>query len=446
MATVNLLKNGSHKSCDDLRRVLDYVKREAKTTHEGKKLVTGIICPAETAYTNMMLTKNLHKKTGGRMYYHLCQSFSPDEKITPELAHKVGVELAEKLFPGYEIVVGTHVDREHIHSHIVFNSVNCETGKMYHSDNKDIQRWRDASDEICLKYGLSVVTNDPNKDFKRPGAREFRAIDKNNSWKMQLVLLIELAMKRAKTREEFIKFMEEHGYKVTWTDTRKYITYTTPDEHKCRDNKLHESKFLKEAMQNEFRIRAEILRGKRKLEEQYRSRIEGNTMCDDNGTELECDGKSSQIDGRDDGAHGNDRGDVRLHESIDDHILQQGRVAGDEGQIYCDGTSGEDGTDQERLRETGWEAERRICFSAGNITEDVGSGFQDIYGQDVQMVPDSVATIDIAVGSARLASNLGKLIEPEEQPLPSKPAHMDKKEWQKIAEKKEALGIKMGGM
>lgn len=380
------------------------------------------------------------------MYYHLCQSFSPDEMITPELAHKVGVELAEKLFPGYEVVVGTHVDREHIHSHIVFNSVNCETGKMYHSDNKDIQRWRDASDEICLKYGLSVVTNDPDKDFKRPGAREFRAIDKKNSWKMQLVLMIESAMRKAKTREEFIKFMEEHGYKVTWTDTRKYITYTTPDDHKCRDNKLHESKFLKEAMQNEFRIRAEILSGERRIEDEYRSRIEGNTVCDDNGTKLECDGKSGQINGKADGAHCNNRGDERLYGSAECIVQEQSRVAGVEGQSDCDGASGEDGTDQERLGKTGWESERRICFSSGEVTEDIGSGFQDIYGQDVQMVSDPVSTVDIAVGSARLASDLGEMIEPEEQPLPSKPAHIDKKEWQKIAEKKEALGIKMGGM
>lgn len=449
MATVTLLNNGTGKTGNDMSKVIDYVKKEAKTSYEGKKLVTGINCPAETAYTNMMLTKNYYGKTDGRMYYHLCQSFSPDEKITPELAHKVAVEFAEKQFPEYECVVGTHVDRDHIHSHILFNSVSFTDGKKYHSDKYDIQRWRETSDEICRKYGLTIVAPIAKKDMKLPGAREFRAIDKKNSWKLQLVIMIEEAMKRARTREEFIKFMEEHGYQVTWTDTRKNITYTTPDGKKCRDNKLHEKKFLKEEMQNEFRIREELLSGKAGSEEQYISGIQADAMRNDNGTELECYGRGCQGNGKDVGRDSNERCNDRLPDSDDNDIEQQSRLVGVEGEVdsIADGRQGR--ADKDGSGETGWEYERAVCFGTEGVEEGNAGGFQDIYGQDVSLVPGPVPGIDLALSGARLASDIGSMIDPEPDPEPdmtSKPAHMDKKEWKKIAEKKQALGMKMGGM
>ena len=449
MATINLLNNGSHKTGDDLSKVLSYVMREAKTTYEGEKLVTGINCPAETAYTNMMLTKNYHKKTDVRMYYHLCQSFSPDEKITPELAHKVAVEFAERQFPGYECIVGTHVDKEHIHSHIVFNSVSFATGKKYHSDKNDIQRWRKTSDEVCIEHGLSVVIPTQKNGIKQPRSREFRAIEKQNSWKLQLIVTIEEAMKRAKNREEFIRFMEEHGYKVTWTDTRKNITYTTPDGKKCRDNKLHETKFLKEAMEYEFRIREQILGSQRGFEEQHIDGSEGYTLRDDHGAELERDGKSREGDRYDPAIPDNKTRHGRLHESTDGDIRLGSEVAGGKRRLYSNDNGSEIAGNIEKSGVTGWETERAICFSAGRNEEGTGSGYQDIYGEDVSPFSASVPGYDLAVGGAYLAADVTEMIETDEQPEPdtsTKPAHMDKKEWEKKAEKYEVHGLKMGGM
>ena len=449
MATINLLNNGSHKSCDDMKKVIGYVTKEAKTTYEGRKLVTGINCPADTAYTNMMLTKNFHRKTDGRMYYHLCQSFSPDEKITPELAHKVAVEFAEKQFPGYECIVGTHVDRDHIHSHIVFNSVSFATGKKYHSDKNDIQRWRQTSDEVCRKHGLSVVIPAQKNGMKQPGAREFRAIEKQNSWKLLLIVTIEEAMKRAKRREEFIRFMEEHGYKVTWTDTRKNITYTTPDGKKCRDNKLHETKFLKEAMEYEFRIREQILGSQRSIEEQHIDGSEGNTVRDDLGTELERDGACSKVDRDSSEARGNERTDGRIREAIGQDLRLGSELAGRKGGRYIQDNGTEIAEDLEGSGVTGWEAERAICFGTGENEEGIAGRFQDIYGEDVSPFSSSVPVSDIAGVGAYLAADVAEMIEPEEQPEPdmtSKPAHLDRKEWEKKAEKYEAHGLKMGGM
>ena len=449
MATINLLNNGSHKSCDDMKKVIGYVTKEAKTTYEDRKLVTGINCPADTAYTNMMLTKNYHRKTDGRMYYHLCQSFSPDEKITPELAHKVAVEFAEKQFPGYECIVGTHVDRDHIHSHIVFNSVSFATGKKYHSDKNDIQRWRQTSDEVCREHGLSVVIPVQTNGMKQPRAREFRAIEKQNSWKLLLVVTIEEAMKRAKNREEFIRFMEEHGYKVTWTDTRKNITYTTPDGKRCRDNKLHETKFLKEAMEYEFRIREQILGSQRGIEEQYINGSECDTLRDDLRAELERDGKSSEVDRDTSEARGNELTDGRIREAIGRDIRFGSELAGGKGELYGNDNGEAITGNLEGSGVTGWEAERAICFSIGENEEGVAGRFQDIYGENVSPFSSSVSVPDFAGVGAYLAADVAEMIEPEEQPEPdmtSKSGHVDKKEREKLAEKYESHGLKMGGM
>lgn len=234
--------------------MLDYCSRKAKTNHDGRRLMTGVNCVAQSAYNEMMNTKLCYKKSDGRMYYHLLQSFHPDEKLTPETAHEIALRFAEENFKGYEVLVATHVDRNHIHSHFVINSVNAEDGYKYHPDNHEIQKLRDNSDKLCLEYGLSVIESAPSK-VSGMSAREYRSADKGQSWKLDLAMAIDEAMRYAVSREHFIQLMELEGYKVNWRDTRKYITYTCPNGMKCRDNKLHEEKYLKEAMTNEFRIR-----------------------------------------------------------------------------------------------------------------------------------------------------------------------------------------------
>ena len=444
MATINLLNNGSHKSCDDMKKVLAYVMKEAKTLHDGKKLVTGINCLADTAYINMMLTKSYHKKTDGRMYYHLVQSFSPDEKITPELAHKVAVEFAEKQFHGYEIVVGTHVDRDHIHSHIVFNSVGFVDGRKYHSDKNDIQRWRDSSDEVCRKYNLSVANSIPNTGMKQPRAREFRAIEKQNSWKMQLVVMIEEGMRRAKNRADFIRFMEEHGYKVNWTDMRKNITYTTPDGKKCRDNKLHEKKFLKEMMTNEFRIRESLCRGQGRSEEEYRSGQADNPMRDDHRTELECTVDSSGEGTGVDESACNERSNVRVSQSAERDLYEGGELVegdrrsnfeqyGGKGAIHIRSDGEEISRDGGRIEVTGWEYERSECFGFGECEEGLGRTDEDVFGTDVSPDVLAVPSYDTFGSGARLVANALTIFEPAPQKReePKRKPHKELKNYQK---------------
>lgn len=259
MATVNIMKNKRSQTRGGLAFILSYCKRESKTQYCNRKLVTGVDCVAESAYHEMMNTKMQYGKTGGRMFYHMVQSFSPEENISPETAHEIALKFAEQQFQGYEILVATHVDKEHIHSHFVVNSVSFKNGHKYHSDNENIQRLRNASDKLCLEYGFSIVKpKTKSQNTEQMSSREYRSAERGESWKMQLIVTIEDAMAVSRTKKHFIALMEAEGYEVKWTNERKNITYTTPDGFKCRDSKLHEEKFLKENMENEFRIRNEI--------------------------------------------------------------------------------------------------------------------------------------------------------------------------------------------
>jgi len=186
-------------------------------------------------------------------FYQYVQSFSPDEEITPELANAVGLELAE-YFKGYEVLVATHLDASHLHNHLVINSVSFETGLKLQEGPDSLLKLRKLSDEICLAHNLTVLPlyERGSADVKGLNAREYRAAEKGDSWKFKLMGAIDQSMAASRTKTDFIDNMAVLGYQVSWTPTRKHITFTAPDGRKCRDNKLHEEKYLKERMEAEF--------------------------------------------------------------------------------------------------------------------------------------------------------------------------------------------------
>ena len=170
------------------------------------------------------------------------------------------------MFPGFEVLVGTHLDahdddgRQRVHNHFVINSVSYASGMKLDYGPYTIEKMRRISDRLCEEHALSVLPEFKQTfDGKSIGTREYRAALKGDSWKFKAICTIENAMTRAATKEDFISIMESEGYSVTWTDSRKYITYTCPNGMKVRDNKLHESKFLKENMQYEFAIRQQTI-------------------------------------------------------------------------------------------------------------------------------------------------------------------------------------------
>ena len=257
--------NNKTQTAGGMRNVLNYVSRKEKTVSEDKRFVTGVNCSPETALDEMTATKNLYHKPDGRLYYHLVQSFPSGYEIEPELAHKIAVEFAERAFPGHEVVVATHTDVDHIHSHFILNAVNAETGLKYHSNKFTLQDLRQLSDEICQKYGVTTLSKpEIHKQSNGITNGEYRVAMRGESWKMNLINTIDAVMKRAKSKKQFRFYMKQCGYDVKWEDSRKYITYTCPNGRRCRDNKLHGDKYRKENMEYEFktrRIAADVRQG-----------------------------------------------------------------------------------------------------------------------------------------------------------------------------------------
>ena len=244
-----------------MRGVMLYVMQEKKTAWEGGPLISGINCRPQSVYDDFLNTKLLYHKDSGVMFYHMVQSFPKSAAVDPRQAHEAARRLAE-YFNGCEVLVCTHVDREHIHSHCVINSVNFETGKKLHMAKEQIQELMRRNDAICQEIGLPVF-DAPTQQARGMSGAEYHTALKGQSWKLRLMNTIDACMKYAADKDAFVSLMASEGYAVCWESARKYITYTTPDGLKCRDNKLHEEKYCKEAMEHEFRIRAELV--KRKL-------------------------------------------------------------------------------------------------------------------------------------------------------------------------------------
>ena len=268
MATVTYIRE-SKQSISAMKGVIHYCCQDKKVYDEisNQRLVSGINCDGENAFFEFLATKKSYKKTDGMNFYQYVQSFSPEENITPHQAHEIAIEFAEKAWTGYEVLVATHCDAQHIHSHFVINSVSFENGKKLRQNPNTLKSLRALNDEICGQHNLSTL--EPySKEGMKISTREYRTAVKGQSWKFKLMNDIDKAMNISGSKEDFINTMSIMGYSVTWTDDRKYITYQCPNKMKCRDIKLHSDKYLKGSMENEFRYRQEQYFGKPQAEEQ----------------------------------------------------------------------------------------------------------------------------------------------------------------------------------
>ena len=240
---MNYKKGTQTRGC--MKSVMRYVSQMSKTLWDGQQLVSGIGCQPETAFDEFLSTKLLHHKDGGVMLYHMVQSFPKGADVDPRTAHEAARRLAE-YFEGCEVLVCTHVDREHIHSHCIINSVNFETGRKVHMADEQIQELRIRNDQICEELGLPKFQKDEQRQSRGMSNAEYYTADRGESWKFELMRVIDECMRYAGNREEFLVLLRSEGYDGTWTDSRKNITYVTPDGRKSHDNKLHIEKYLKE--------------------------------------------------------------------------------------------------------------------------------------------------------------------------------------------------------
>ena len=255
LASITYIKEVRQRP-SDMQRVMEYCMQEKKTWDKeaGIRWVSGVNCDGLNSVTEFEATKAAWNKEDGIRFYQYVQSFSPAENITYKQAHELALEFAAKAWPGYEVLVATHCDTDHIHSHFVINSVSFENGLKLRQHPDTLLHLRKLNDEICAAHGFSTL-----KPYKKGGtkisAREYRAAIGGDSWKFQLMYHIGEAMKRSPDKKTFIQEMKKRGYGMTWTEERKYITYTCPNGKKCRGIKLHEDKYKKEMMEYEFAIR-----------------------------------------------------------------------------------------------------------------------------------------------------------------------------------------------
>ena len=275
-------KRGQTTGC--MGAVMRYTMQDKKTEFDGQRLVTGINCQPESVYADFMTTKRLYHKTDGVLFYHMVQSFPKGEAVDPVTAHAAALKLAE-YYEGYEVLVCTHTDREHIHSHFLINSVNFDTGKKLHIAKEQLQELRQRNDQVCAEFSLPVFQpREQKQKTKTMTVGEYHTAARGQSKKLQLMNIINDCMRHAGSREEFIALMESEGYKVRWEESRRNITYTTPSGGQGRDRLLFGAKYLKENMNYEFRIREEIIYGRAHATEPSRVNTEADsarTECGD---------------------------------------------------------------------------------------------------------------------------------------------------------------------
>lgn len=192
-----------------LKKILAYVTQGRKTE---EALVSGIGCMAETAYEEMTATRNIYRKPGGRQYIHLVQSFAPDDPLTHQKAHEIGRQLAAR-FQGFQCVVATHKDRQHIHNHVVICSVNYETGLKFQQSRKEMQAMKDYSDTLCKAAGLSVIP--PERQGKYRKMSEYKLEEKGGvTWRGILKNDIDDVLATTFSFKTFLEDMERRGYTI----------------------------------------------------------------------------------------------------------------------------------------------------------------------------------------------------------------------------------------
>ena len=433
---MNYKKGTQTRGC--MKSVMRYVSQPGKTFWDSQNLISGIGCQPETAFDEFLSTKLLHHKDGGVMFYHMVQSFPKGANIDPRTAHEAARQLAG-YFEGCEVLVCTHTDREHIHSHCIINSVNFETGRKVHMADEQIQELRIRNDQICEELGLPKFQRDGQRQARGMSNAEYYTASKGESWKFELMRVIDECMRCAGSREEFLILLRAEGYDATWTDSRKNITYTTPDGRKCRDSKLHMEKYLKENMEAEFGYRTEN-DNTRNVDAAQKADGRGataGTQRDGHGAELERAARNAgqAVPAADAVRHG------------PENASDESRSAG---------ISDQDANERRKFRETGWEPERGVFFRLQGVDRQYAEIHDDDfdryeeptygYGSGCEE-ENSPVRVDLDYGGdlVRGAVRFGRAVEQMTDDAPTRDGttialHIDSKRRKKLRQKKTDLG------
>ena len=251
-----------------MRNCIEYVLRQDKTS-ELLTYITGPYCHNEINYDLVYRTfleeKKMWNKDTGRMYAHNIISWHKDEQITPEQAFEFGKEFAENWFSGFQTLVAVHKDKDHIHCHLVTNSVSYEDGRKLHNTRKDLERMKQLTNQMCRERGLTVAEKGKHFDGSQIEKGEVIAWskDKYNLFHQQVkdslvadcAMAVLKALENCISKEKFKEKMKQFGWNVNWTEKRKHITFQNQDGKKVRDSNLSKTFHLdisKEGLENEF--------------------------------------------------------------------------------------------------------------------------------------------------------------------------------------------------
>jgi len=299
MAVVKVAKGGQN-----LKSALEYADKE--NDFIGKDIPDN----SREALEQMQLTKDIYNKPDGRQYKHYIISFRPGE-VDKGKAKEIALEFVEKNFKGFEVGIGTHTDKNHIHCHLIVNSVNFETGKKFQAPKSFLNDLKKSNDEICKSHDLEIVKKRPEKELigeiRTYDMNKYQALkqgfeDIKKSYVLDTAIAVKKAIEISKNRTEFIKNMSLEGYKTNWTDNRKHVTFTDKENNKVRlanlEKTFSDKTFSKEGLEIEFERQ---IRQGRYIEsirpgDNY---IEFDKTHDDVRAPDVANGNPSKLDGRD---------------------------------------------------------------------------------------------------------------------------------------------------
>ena len=257
-----------------MRNVIEYVLQDQKV-REGYVAITGPYNPDilnwDNVYNAFLDEKRLWDKDTGRMYAHNIISFHKDENITPEQCLEIGKEFVDKFFPDHQSLIGVHQDKDHLHIHIVTNSVSYIDGMKLHQTKRDLEHQKKFTNNLCLERGLSIT--EKGKHFDGTAIEEGQVTawskdkynlfqhDDKKSFVAECAITVMEVKENCCSKDDFIRDMEERGWSVTWSESKKHITFQNENGDKVRDSNLSKTFSLditKEALLNEFERQNEI--------------------------------------------------------------------------------------------------------------------------------------------------------------------------------------------
>ena len=214
----------THPIKSTLKAAIDYICNPEKT--DGKLLVSSYGCTAETADIEFAWTRRHSIDKGTNLGRHLIQAFEPGE-VSPEKAHEIGMQLAKEILGGkYEFVLTTHIDKDHVHNHLIFNAVSFADHRHYHSNKRSYHEIRRASDRLCKEHGLSVVVPGQNKG---KSYIEHTATQAGTSYKAKLKAIIDRLIPASADFEDLLRRLQQEGYEIK---RGKYVSCRTSDQER----------------------------------------------------------------------------------------------------------------------------------------------------------------------------------------------------------------------